>query len=327
MVKVLLDVPADSGGAATILNEYYDKIVETNEQWIIILGRYSLPKTENVKVLNFPWVKKSWFHRLFFDYLVLPRLIRKINPELIFSLQNTLVPFVKNRQELYVHQPLPYTSIKFNILSDFKLWTYQNVIKIFINRSAKRANKIFLQTQWMKRELVKQTGIESDKVQIIQPNVQFHSHNTYKYDKGKLKFFYPASPLKYKNHKLIIEAINLLDNKSRSKIEIYFTLSGNENTLSHSLKEIVEEKDLPVFFIGYLDKAEMEAFYESSCLLFPSYVETYGLPLLEAKLKKSPILASDTEFSREILEDYAEKKFFDYNSSQDLASKMKEIIK
>lgn len=44
--------------------------------------------------------------------------------------------------------------------------------------------------------------------------------------------------------------------------------------------------------------------YSKSVLVFPSFVESFGMPLLEARMSNSVILASDQNFSREILKDY-----------------------
>ena len=40
----------------------------------------STPKFEdakNIKILIFPWVKKSWIHRIYFDKILLKKLIKK----------------------------------------------------------------------------------------------------------------------------------------------------------------------------------------------------------------------------------------------------------
>ena len=39
-------------------------------------------------------------------------------------------------------------------------------------------------------------------------------------------------------------------------------------------------------------------------LVFPSYIETYGLPLIEAASLGVPIIAADLPYAREVLEGY-----------------------
>ena len=66
--------------------------------------------------------------------------------------------------------------------------------------------------------------------------------------------------------------------------------------------------------------------YNSSVILFPSYVETVGLPLLEAKELNRIILASNCPFSKEILEDYPNGYIFSYKNHHELTELMKKVI-
>ena len=66
--------------------------------------------------------------------------------------------------------------------------------------------------------------------------------------------------------------------------------------------------------------------YNRSTLIFPSYIETVGLPLLEARELGSIILASDCPFSREVLDGYENAYYFDPFNPQELADYMKRVI-
>jgi len=83
------------------------------------------------------------------------------------------------------------------------------------------------------------------------------------------------------------------------------------------------ENDLPIKFIGSLTREEVFDFYAKSTLIFPSYIETVGLPLLEAKMHWTPIIASDSAFSHEILDGYDKVEFFEAFDYRQLSSKMK----
>jgi len=47
-------------------------------------------------------------------------------------------------------------------------------------------------------------------------------------------------------------------------------------------------------------------------LVFPSYIETFGLPLIEASNFGLPILVSDLDYAREVIGSYKGVKFLDY---------------
>ncbi len=64
---------------------------------------------------------------------------------------------------------------------------------------------------------------------------------------------------------------------------------------------------------------QVEALYLDSALIFPSYIETVGLPMLEARRHGRRIMASDRPFSREVLAGYPNAQFFDPFDSAALA--------
>ena len=78
--------------------------------------------------------------------------------------------------------------------------------------------------------------------------------------------------------------------------------------------------------LGSIPREQVFKFYQTSILLFPSYLESFPLPLLEARLFNTPIIASDRPFAREILEGYPNVDFFDPFSPDDLADKMKKYL-
>ena len=66
--------------------------------------------------------------------------------------------------------------------------------------------------------------------------------------------------------------------------------------------------------------------YASSVLVFPSYIETIGLPLLEARSVGAPILAADCLYARDGVGDYERVKFFETFDSEALSRLMKQKI-
>lgn len=324
---MVFDVPVDSGGGLTILNQYYEKASKDKKNnWYFVLSVIELEDTENIKVLNYPWTKKSWFHRLFFDIFVAPFLVSKYKIDKILSLQNVVIPFTNVPQTIYLHQPLPFTNIKFKLIENFKFWMYQNIISKIIFSSIKKAECIIVQTQWMARACCKKTGVTYEKIKVQKPDILLDDK---RYDpiKDNNKFIYPAGPLDYKNHRILVKAAKRLREKGIINYKIYLTLKGDENDRIKNLYEEITKNKLPIVFRGSLSLSEVYEYYCHSKLLFPSYIETFGLPLLEARLHESPIIASDCEFSREILEGYEKASFFDPFDDITLAKLMEKAIK
>lgn len=333
---MVFDVPAESGGALTILNEFYNDVSSNNEvssesvernEWIFAIGRASLHDAPNILVLKFPWVKNSWFHRLFFDYFVAKRLVSKYDVDEIISLQNVIIPRVNVTQTLYVHQVLPFSSKKYGIFENTRLWIYQNVISRMILQSIKKAHKVIVQTEWLKYECIRICSVNPEKIVVKSPRISGKILKSYAMQKkSKITFFYPANGFPYKNHKIIIEATKALLEKGINDFCVVFTLTGNESKEINRLYNITNILHMPIQFIGSIDRDRVYEYYGSSILIFPSYIESYGLPLLEAKAHGTPILASDCPFSHEILDGYEGVVYFDPFSPEELTTIMSQYI-
>lgn len=324
MVKIMRivvnDIAASSGGAKTILNDFYQYIVDSNDQneWIFLLGNYDLKETEHIKVIKLPEIKQSRIKKLWFDLVTGKKFIEKLSPDIVFSLQNIITFGLKCPQIVYVHQSIPFQKIK--KYSFFKkeeriYATYQYLIGGLIKKSIKKANLTIVQTKWMKNSVLQQCKIDDKKVVQIEPNVdsELFKYNRVSAVGNIVEFFYPTSSAVYKNNTLIIQAAEILDKKNLD-FSCVLTIDGK---CSGSKK---------VSFVGRLPYEEVIRKYASSCLVFPSYIETFGYPLVEARMAGTLILASDCEFSRELLSNYDNAYFFNPFDAKELAELMQKVI-
>lgn len=327
---MVFDVPAESGGALTILKQYYeDALKKTDIMWIFVVSTAKLKETKNIKVLKYPWIKKSWLHRLYFDYFVAHKLVKRHQVDEILSLQNLIIPRIRKiKQTIYLHQSLPFSEYRFSLKKNKRLWIYQNVIGKMIFTSIKKADKIIVQSLWIMDAAIEKLGVSRNKFIIEPPVISREVKQEYSSSSNqKTLFFYPANGSEYKNHKVIIEASRLLKKSNINEYKITLTLLGNENKYISKLYNIVKQENLPVVFLGPIPIEKVYHFYEKMILIFPSYIETFGLPLLEASMHKTPIIASNCLFSFEILWNYENVYFFDPFNSAELKEIMMNIIR
>ena len=72
---MVFDVPAESGGALSVLKYFYSEYkADENNNYIFVVSKPEMKEAHNIKVLRYPWIKKSWLHRLYFDSLIAPKL-------------------------------------------------------------------------------------------------------------------------------------------------------------------------------------------------------------------------------------------------------------
>lgn len=121
--------------------------------------------------------------------------------------------------------------------------------------------------------------------------------STRKYD-----FIYIATGEEHKNHLTLINAWCAL-----AKDSIFPTLAltlntNNSNNLVVYLDECIQKYGLKISNLGYLGRRGVEELMEeSSALIYPSKLESYGLPLIEASNAGLPILAPELDFVRDVI--------------------------
>lgn len=321
MINILVAIGAEKFGAKTILEIYYNEILKSDDNWVFIVSKSILVDSKNIKIKKIPWVKKSILHRAFFYKIYLKR-YKKINLYKIVSLDNIGINLKGSKNIVYLHQAIPFSNLKFNLIKEPKLWAIKNIYKYFIFKSLKNTDEIIVQSNFMKKLVLKRFPEKTNDIQIIRPKMNISLGSTSKSFKAKKIFFYPAGPFSYKNHLILINvAIKLLSQKI--DFIIIFTFNKEENWYSKKLYKLVKKHSLPIYFVGYLDYKKMGQFYKKSILVFPSLLESFGLPLVEASIFKSRIIASDTEVNREVLINYKYSNFFDVSDSNSLFELMK----
>ena len=65
---------------------------------------------------------------------------------------------------------------------------------------------------------------------------------------------------------------------------------------------------------------------ESSCLIFPSKLETWGLPITEYKFFNKPIIVADEKYAIETIGNYNKAIYFESDNTRKLAGFMLDHI-
>lgn len=314
---VVNNIAASSGGAMTVLKDFYSCVCENDKEneWIFLLGNKYFEETENVKIIAMPEIKNNPIKKVFFDLATGKNFISSLKPDIVFSMQNIITFGIKVPQVLYLHQSLPFQKIrKFSFLNknERAIAFKQYVVGAIIKKSVKKAKTVIVQTEWMREAVAKECNVEKEKIIKIMPNVKHLDVTLYKKMFNTKNFFYPTSSGLYKNNGIIFDASQILDEEGfEHSVELTLPFEkslGNVHCIDKIPYENVIEK------------------YIESTLVFPSYIETFGYPLAEARQVGTIILAADTPFARELLEGYENAYFFDYKNREQLADLMQKVI-
>lgn len=305
----------DSGGALSILKQVIEAIPENNG-WSYII--YVSPNIKlkylqrNIYIEPIKGVK-SFTKRFLWDTFGIKKWLRKnnIKPTATLSLQNTnFRTGYKIPNYVYLHQSIPFYNNKWSILNKEEriLWFYKNIYPFFIKLYRNKSTIFFVQLDYIKQKLHDKFKVNLSNIYVIKPLFRM-SHEVIndglKIDHNKLNLFYPSSALFYKNHNVLFEVIR--NSILKNNFMYYFTID----------KDIESQYD-NVNYLGSIKYEQVIEFYSKvDALVFPSYIESYGLPLLEAASYGLPIIVSDLPYSREVLKDYEGAIFVNFNNIKD----------
>jgi glycosyltransferase involved in cell wall biosynthesis len=122
---------------------------------------------------------------------------------------------------------------------------------------------------------------------------------------------------------VILRAARLLEQDGFHNFELWLTFDGSVNCYAAEIATQFSELK-SVRWLGLLPRTRVfELYQEADCLLFPSKLETWGLPITEFKTTGKPILAADLSYAHETVGSYDQVAFFDPENDVGLADIMK----
>lgn len=280
-----------------------------------------------IKFIEFMDSKKSYLKRFYYEYFYFKRLSKKLKPYLWFSLHDMTPNVVTDKRAVYCHNPIIFYDVKRkDMINEFKMFMFSRFYKYIYKINIKKNNFVVVQQDWIRKRFKKIFKIKN--VVVAHPNVVIDdSNNNCKNTKiVKNSFLYPSFPRIFKNFEVICKAVKILENKNIENFKVYLTIDGSENIYS---KEIVEKygRLKCIEFIGLQTRENLMKYYSKiETVIFPSKLETWGLPISEAKAFGKNIILADLEYAHETLGTYEKVMFFGPDNAEKLAEKIEMLI-
>ena len=280
-----------------------------------------------IEFMEFKDSKKSYLKRLYYEYIYFKKLSEKLKPYLWLSLHDMTPNVVADKRVVYCHNPMMfYKMTKEERKKSFKLFLFSKFYKYAYKINIKKNNYVIVQQDWIRKEFKKAFGIKNIIVAHPEVNMEDLKIDTYT-EVEKNSFIYPSFPRVFKNFEVICEAAKILENKGIKNFKVYLTIDGSENLYSKEISKKYNQLGC-VKFIGLQPRVNLMRYYNKvETVVFPSKIETWGLPITEAKELRKKIILINLPYAHETLGDYENVFFFDPNSSRELAEKMELVIK
>lgn len=283
----------------------------------------------NIEFVSFPKSVKSYFYRIYYEYFYFKKLSQKIKPFLWLSLHDTTPNVVAERRAVYCHNPsMAYKPSFQQMTLDPKYALFSHLYKFVYRHNICKNDYVIVQQQWLRDMFRKMFNLGN--VVVAHPSIEqlnlFDSKLLNKNSDGCYHFFYPTLPRIFKNIRLIIDAVRLLNKQNDLNFDVTITISGDENKYAKQIIRYAREIT-NIKFIGRVSRKEVfDIFQETDCLIFPSKLETWGLPISEFKYTNKPILLADEVYAHETVGSYDFVSFFDSDDASMLANLMYESM-
>lgn len=321
-----------SGGPLSIIQDclkHLDKELGTKYRVIALV--HSVKDFEGYQHIEFREItemRKSYFHRLYYEYIAYKKISIALKPYLWLSLNDISSNIIAERRAVYCHNPSPFKKLVLSdIVNQTPVFFFTLFYKFLYRINIHENDYVIVQQNWIKQRFIEMFNLKPEKIITAPPQiapVQINADR--KRDSAFTHFCFPTFPRPFKNIEVIGKAVQILSTKGINNFKVTITIDGSEN--GYSKKILDDYGALKQFhFIGKITRNEVFGLYaESDCLIFPSTLETWGLPISEFKTLERPILLADLPYAHETLGNYDKGVFFDPLNANDLALKMEKII-
>ncbi len=192
--------------------------------------------------------------------------------------------------------------------------------KFITKKGIKRAEKIIVPSKATRDEIIKHYNAEKDKVKVIyegfDPKLLKGGNSSKLVSKKYILYVGNAYP--HKNLPALLKA----HAKIFEKDGIELVCIGKKDFF---YQKIQRESYTGVHFLHSIADPTLSEYYKGAlCLVAPSFMEGFGLPLLEAMSLSCPVIASATPAFQEIAQDAA--IYFDPHDIGDIQDKITKLL-
>jgi len=318
----------EAGGLSVFRDALATLAQEHGDQYEIValVMRRDLFDVAGVTYFEFPRIMHSWLSRLRFEYWSCREISVRLKPKLWLSMHDMTPNVLADTRAVYCQNPSPfYRPTLSEYFLDWRFGLFSLFYRFLYGINIHANNYVIVQQDWMRKSFVRLYGVQ--KVVVAHPVVELPDPvETVAGGAANrpFRFFYPSFPRTFKNPEVCLKAARILERRGFREFELWLTFDGAENRYARQVvREFADVRSAR--WLGLLPREHIfELYAEADCLLFPSRLETWGMPITEMRGVGKPILAADLPYAHECAAGYYRVKFFEPDDPEQLADLMRQ---
>jgi glycosyltransferase involved in cell wall biosynthesis len=297
-------------GIGRYLLNFLSYALSIKPEWeFIIFGNQNTNislENPNLRKISIPEYITLWW-----DQVQLPYHLEKKKIDLLFSPYYKAPIYSPCKVIITIHDLIP-------LMSSFQQKSNPSLKRVVLKHwgkiIARKAQAIITVSENSKKDIVKMLKVPDGKIEVApnsvedryQPVSDFKALERIKkkYEITKEYIFNLGNLKPHKNISGLLKAYSQLSSNLKDKYQL--VIVGKKERYFNALANLAKELQLDTLFIDYVQDPDLPALLSSAeFLVFPSFYEGFGIPVLEAMACGCPVVSSNTSSMPEVLGDAA----------------------
>ena len=307
----------DSGGVS-VLKKLFSELLLRHENYYIVVCNYNhhvnqlIHKYGNSPNIAFLDIKrKGVLYRLYYENLILKKIVKENEVDLIYNFSGTTQFFVKIPKLLKIHNLLFYSKkldCVYGRQNKFFLWIKQIFLKrLVFGLMLSKSKHVEVQSKHVIKHLSEFINIK-EKIFYIKSDIDISNEDcrhSKEYDfSKKIKFLYIIGPHFESTHKNFTVFVNAMSAFDRLNLDYEISITLTKSQLHNS--DIWDSSlDSKTKFLGYIDNQDKinKLFCNNTILISTSIIETLGLHVIDGIKNGVITIAPNESYARTVYGD------------------------
>jgi glycosyltransferase involved in cell wall biosynthesis len=295
-------VPGETGGMEVVARELIPALRQAGPD----LSMTAFINREAAEAREGPWIEEipsvvvpvrarrrtEWVRG---EQQLLPRMARREGVDLVHSFASTAPGWGRFRRVVTIHDLI------YRIYPEAHSGVLSLGMRMLVGLAARRSHRVIADSKSTRDDLVRLLRVPKDRIDVVPlgvgdgdqaPATPEHELRE-RYDLGTRPLALSVSAKRpHKNLIRLLEALELIPDERRPMLVIPGYSTWHESELRERARATSLEDD--VRFLSWVSSRDLEGLYAAStCFVFPSLYEGFGLPVLEAMRRGLPVACSD----------------------------------